>query len=151
MEKPKSEKTWKLDHVGVVVKDLQEAIKFYEVLGIGPFVANPSERATNRKIRGKPAENVKVKGACAQMGPIQFELMQPVEGESVQKEFMQRRVEGINHISFLVDDIDGKVAELEAKGFKVISSGKVPPKGAFAYMDTDKIGGICFALELRNK
>ena len=151
MEKIKSEKAWKLDHVGVVVNDLQAAIKFYEALGIGPFVPNPSEKAIGRRIRGKPVEGVKMKGAWAQMGPIQFELMQPVEGQSIQKEFLERRGEGINHVSFLVEDLDQGVAEFEAKGFKVISSGRFHPSGGFAYMDTDTIGGIIFALEQRIK
>lgn len=145
------EKTWKLDHVGVVVKDLEKAIEYYQSLGMGPFVPNPSESAADRKIYGKPAPNVKVKGVVAQMGPIKFELMQPIEGESLQKEFLKSKGEGINHIGFVVDDLEGEMAKLEEKGFKVISGGKIPPNGGFAYFDTDKLGGVIFALELIKK
>ena len=137
--------SWKFDHIGVVVRDLDQAIAHYRSLGFGAFSANPSEVATDRKVYGKPA-NIKLKGAETQLGTIRFEMLQPVEGESVQKEFLAKKGEGINHIGFVVDELDQEVAKLEAKGFPVVSSGKIPPHGAFAYVDTSKIGGVFIEL-----
>ncbi len=137
--------SWKFDHIGVVVRDLDQAIKYYRSLGFAAFSANPSAVVTDRKVYGKPA-NIKLKGAETQLGAIQFEMLQPVEGESVQKEFLAKRGEGINHIGFVVEDLDQEVAKLEARGFPVVSSGKIPPRGAFAYVDTSKIGGVFIEL-----
>ena len=131
--------------VGVVVRDIDKAIEFYESLGIGPFHEGPSAIAIDRKVYGKPAD-VKIRGAITQMGQIEFELLQPVEGESIQKEFLERHGEGINHLGFFVDDIDQEVAKLVEKGFKVIMSAKFVDGGGFAYLDTDKVGGVQFEL-----
>jgi len=146
---PKGRLFGKLDHVGVVVKNLEKAIAYYQSMGIGPFVPNPSGLATDRKLYGKPA-NIRVKGAIAQMGPIKFELMQPVKGMSLQREFLLSKGEGINHISFIVENIGKEVAKMEKKGFKVISSGN-HPSGSFAYLDTHKKGGVTIAFEMRKK
>jgi len=59
---------------------------------------------------------------------------------------LETKGEGINHLGFLVDDIDREVAKLVKKGFKVISSGKFLTGGGFAYFDTGKVGGILFEL-----
>lgn len=147
MGKNKTEESgsWKFDHVGGVVRDLDKAIEYFQSLGIGPFVSNPSEVAMDRKVYGKPA-NIKLKGAEAHLGPIKFELIQPVEGESVQKEFLESKGEGMNHIGFVVNDLDKEVTKLEEKGLKVISSGKIPPSGGFAYVGTNKVGGVIIEL-----
>jgi methylmalonyl-CoA/ethylmalonyl-CoA epimerase len=137
--------SWKFDHIGVVVRDLDQAIQYYRSLGFGDFSANPSEVATDRKVYGKPA-NIKLKGAETPLGAIRFEMLQPVEGESVQKEFLVKRGEGINHIGFVVEDLDQEVAKLEARGFPVVSSGKIPPHGAFTYVDTSRVGGVFIEL-----
>ena len=61
-------------------------------------------------------------------------------------EFLEKHGEGVNHLGFLVDDLDAETAKLVGKGFRVISSGKTLSGGAFAYLDTDKVGGIVFEL-----
>jgi len=147
MDKTKGEKraSWTLHHVGVVVKDLDKAIEYFLSLGIGPFVSNPSAVATDRKVYGKPAD-IKLRGAEAQLGPIKFELIQPVSGESVQKEFLETKGEGMNHIGFMVVDLDKEVKKLGERGFHPISTGKIPPKGGFAYMGTNRVGGVVIEL-----
>ena len=137
--------TWKFTHVGTIVKDLDQAIGYFQSLGIGPFVPNASEVVTDRKVYGKPAK-IKLRGAAAPLGPIRFEVMQPVEGNSVQKEFLESKGEGINHIGFIVDNLEEEVKKLEECGFRAVSTGKIPPNGGFAYMDTNKIGGVMIEL-----
>jgi methylmalonyl-CoA/ethylmalonyl-CoA epimerase len=132
--------------VAVVVKDLDKAIKFYESLGIGPFVEGGSASAIERKVYGKPAPDVKIKGAMTQMGQINFELLQPVEGESVQKEFLESRGEGVIHICSWVDDLDKEIAKMAEKGVKVVSYVELSDHGKCAYFDTREVGG--FFLEL---
>ena len=132
--------------IGVIVRDIDQAVSFYESLGIGPF-ESPKGPAPifDRQVYGKPAPDVKNRISTAQMGAIQLELVQPVSGKSLQMEFLERHGEGVNHLAFFVDDLEGEVAELVQKGFRVISSGKTA-RSAFAYLDTDKVGGIIFEL-----
>jgi methylmalonyl-CoA/ethylmalonyl-CoA epimerase len=132
--------------IGVIVKDMDQAVTFYEGLGIGPF-ESPKGPAPifDRQVYGQPAPDVKNRISTAQMGPVQLELVQPVSGKSLQMEFLEKHGEGVNHLAFLVRDLDGEVAKLVQKGFRVISSGRTA-RNAFAYMDTDKIGGVIFEL-----
>jgi methylmalonyl-CoA/ethylmalonyl-CoA epimerase len=135
----------KVDQIGVMVRNIDEAIKYYESLGIGPF--EPSGlTATNRRVYGKAADDVKNVSRTAQMGQVHLELLQPIAGQSLQREFLERRGEGINHLGFYVDDLDKEVAKVMEKGFKPISTGKFPGGGGFAYFDTDKVGGVMFEL-----
>lgn len=135
----------KLDQVGVVVRDIEKAVEYYQALGIGPFEPSKGD-LIEREVDGKPVDDVKNLGMKANMGQVQFELIQPISGESVQKKFLEIRGEGINHLGFCVDDLEKEMAKLVKKGFKVISSGKHPGGGAFAYFDTDKVGGVIFEL-----
>ena len=150
MEKIGTEKSpfSKVYHVGVVVKDIDKAVEYYQALGIGPF--EPSKTAhliTDRKVYGKPADDVKNKARLAQMmGQLYLELVQPVEGEAIQKEFLKTKGEGINHLGFFVDDIDKETAKLVEKGFKIISSVRYTGGGGAFYFDTDKVGGVLFEL-----
>jgi len=70
--------------IGVVVRDIDQAAAFYERLGIGPFEEGPSAHTLVRKIYGKDAPDVAVKGLIAQMGNIEVELPQPVAGKGIQ-------------------------------------------------------------------
>jgi 4-hydroxyphenylpyruvate dioxygenase-like putative hemolysin len=132
--------------IGVIVRDIDEAVAFYEDLGIGPF-ESPKGPAPifDRQVYGRPAPDVKNRISTTQMGAVQLELVQPVSGKSLQMEFLERYGEGVNHLAFLVDDLDGEVAKLVQKGFRVISSGKTA-RSAFAYLDTHKVGGVIFEL-----
>jgi len=133
--------------IGVIVRDMDEAVAYYQALGIGPFVS-PKGAAPilDRQVYGVPAPDVKNRISKAQMGAVELELVQPISGKSVQREFLEKRGEGVNHLGFLVDDLDREVARLLEQGFGVISSGKLADGLVYAYLDTDKIGGIVFEL-----
>ena len=137
----------KVSHVGIVVRDMDQAVEYYQSLGIGPF--QPSQKghlATDRKVYGKPADGVKIKSRVAQIGPLYVELVQPVEGESLQKEFLEAKGEGINHLGFFVDDIDKEQAKLEAMGFRVLYRSRYRNGGGCTYFDTGEVGGILLEL-----
>lgn len=133
--------------IGVIVRDMDQAVAYYESLGIGPFVA-PEGTAPilDRQVYGKPAPDVKNRISTAQMGAVELELVQPVSGKSVQREFLEKHGEGVNHLAFLVDNLEREIARLGEKGFRVISSGRLANGLVYAYLDTDKIGGIVFEL-----
>ena len=70
-----------------------------------------------------------------------------VEGKTIQSEFLERNGEGVHHLGFLVDDLDAEIAKYEERGFNVIQRYDTPQKGvSFAFLDTDKVGGIVFEL-----
>jgi methylmalonyl-CoA/ethylmalonyl-CoA epimerase len=132
----------RLHHIAVVVKNLAEAVRFYDSLGIGPFEDYPPlQEYTKLKV---PEEtgflNVKIK--YAQIGPLQLQLIQPGEGKSLYGEFLERKGEGVYHLGFVVDDVEGAEGELRNRGLKVLSSGRRPDGSGFSYLDTAEKAGV---------
>lgn len=132
--------------VGVAVRDLDQAISFYERLGIGPFTEGPSAHSVMRKVYGQDAPDTRVSGKIAQMGNIEFELLSPVAGRSVQGDFIEERGEGIVHICGYTDDLDSDIEEMAGLGFEIISQGEFDDGGKFAYFDTREVGGVVLEL-----
>lgn len=132
--------------VGVVVRDLDQAVAFFERLGIGPFEEGPSAHTVERKIYGEPSTEAKVEGRLAKMGNIEFELLQPVSGRTVQGDFLEEHGEGVVHICAHTDDLERDIEELTALGHEVISEGKLSDGGRFAYFDTRAVGGLILEL-----
>ena len=138
----------KLDHIGVVVRDFDRAVKHYESLGIGPFLAVEGLSSIERRMYGKviPIDSFKLKEKNARMGSVMLQLMQPVEGETIWKEFLDKRGEGIQHLGFLVDDIDKEEARMVAKGYTVLYRSRFKGGGGSNYFDTGKVGGVLIEL-----
>lgn len=133
----------KIHHVGVVVKDMDKTMKYYQSLGMGSFellALTPSEG----KLRGKTVVSTPVI-SIGEVGGIQVELLQPTEEPSLIKEFFQAKGEGIHHIAFRVDDIDKETEKLTQKGLKVVFYQKFG-KGGCAFFDTSKVGGVFIEL-----
>lgn len=128
--------------VGIVVRDMERAVEFYETLGIGPFVANGSGTASERKVYGEPAPGTVVRGAIAPMGSIELELLSPVSGPSVQQEWLDTRGESVIHVCARTDDLDAVIAEMQSRGFPPISTGTFVNNERFAYFDTREVGGL---------
>ena len=132
--------------IGVVVRDIAEAAAFYERLGVGPFVEGPSGHTVERRIYGQDAPDVALRGLITQMGNIEFELLQPVSGKSIQAEFLERHGEGVVHLCAHTDDLDRDMADLTSLGYAVISYGRVSDGGRFAYFETRRVGGLVLEL-----
>ena len=134
----------KIDHVGLVVRDIDKAIEYYQSLGIGPFEPPPNVASRERKVRGKPipVDSIKVKEKSARIGPLLFQLIQPVEGESIWKEFLETRGEGVQHLGFIVDDIEKEEARLVAKGVEPVQTSRFIAGGGYTYFDTGRVGGV---------
>ncbi len=136
--------------IGMVVRNMDAALEYFQALGVGPFESSKDPAPiVDRIVHGRPAPDVKNRISTARMGAVELELVQPLAGESIQKEFLEKRGEGINHIGFFVDDLAAETARLVEKGFRVVSSGRTTSGGAFAYFDTDRVGGIIFELMQR--
>ena len=147
MEKSGTEKLpfLKVDQVGVVVKDIGKTIEHLASLGIGPFEPAHSTPIIEREVRGKPGD-YELKIRFAQLGQVELELIQPVKGECIHKEFLESKGEGIHHLGFFVDDIGKEIAKLTKQGIKIPQSGRRANGGGFAYLETDAVGGIVLEL-----
>jgi len=141
---------WKFHHVSVVVRDMNKAAEYYKPLGIGPFPPfigplGPTP-LTEKMVSGKPADyEVDIRLAEGGVGQLQFELIEPIKGETPVKEFLEKKGEGIHHLAFIVDDLDKETAKMAEKGFRVTQSGKTPD-ARWAYFDTDGVGGVVIEL-----
>lgn len=138
----------KVDQVGVIVRDLDKAVDYYQSLGIGPFMPLRPLIYKERKVLGKSVDlnSIKLKIKIAKLGSVELELIQPVEGESLWKEFLETKGEGINHLGFFVKDIDREEAKLVAQGVTVLYRSRFQNGGGAAYFDTKKIGGVLVEL-----
>jgi methylmalonyl-CoA/ethylmalonyl-CoA epimerase len=128
--------------IGVVVADLDRAREHFERAGVGPFREGPSQVAFDRVVYGESAPDVEVRGLLAQMGPLEFELLSPIRGRSVQADALSQRGEHALHICSRTDDLEREIAAMAAAGFTVISRGRFDDGGAFAYFDTRTVGGV---------
>jgi 4-hydroxyphenylpyruvate dioxygenase-like putative hemolysin len=131
--------------VGIVVKNIDETVKFYgEVFGIGPFEIREVNYPT-ATFYGEKA-GYRGKRAFAQLGPVTFELIELIEGKTVHEAFLNEKGEGLHHLGFLVKDLKGSVEEAEKRGLKVIQGFTREDGSGFAYLDSDRIGGVIFEL-----
>ena len=135
----------KFCQIGIVVKNIDETIKYYEeVFGFGPFEIRHVEYPT-ATYYGETA-GYRGKRAFFFMGPIQIELIELVDGKTVHEDFLNEKGEGIHHIGFIVPSIAEGKRNAEKAGFKIIQSFTRPDGGGFAYIDSDKVGGVMFEL-----
>jgi len=106
----------KVDHIGIAVKNLDEALKFYEeVLGI-------------KCIGTEIVEEQKVKTAFLPVGDTEIELLEATDEDSPIAKFIEKKGEGIQHIAYRVDDIERALEEVREKGIRLID--EKPRKGA---------------------
>jgi methylmalonyl-CoA/ethylmalonyl-CoA epimerase len=127
-------RNWTLTQVGVVVKDVEKVVERLKDLGIGPFRGGtlPPERV--EYFRGERMyADFDIRSAM--LGNVQLELIQPLEGDSPHKEFLETKGEGIQHVMCQVDDFRETVEELTAKGVEVLLKAEFPSGGEIAYLD----------------
>ena len=132
----------KIHHIGAVVRNLEEAIEYYESLGLGPF--EPVTAALSRRtVRGKAVTDVKNKASLGKCGEAMIELVEPVSGkENIYLEYLESKGEGIHHLAFTVDDVEKETAKLLEQGVKILATGNFVDGGGYTYFDTAEIGGV---------
>jgi hypothetical protein len=129
-----------INQVALVVHDLEQVAKnYWTILGIGPWAIYEWEAPLvyDRTYHGQRAW-ARERIALAQVGAVQLELVQPVEGPSIYRDWLEAHGEGLHHMNFLVDDVDQTVAALAEIGFPTMQSGRFGPpeqRGAYNYVD----------------
>jgi catechol 2,3-dioxygenase-like lactoylglutathione lyase family enzyme len=136
----------KVDQIGIIVHDIDKAIEHYESLGFGPFEPLQGITVIEREMYGKVVDDIAMNVRMAQVGSLQIELIQPVSGISLWKDFLETNGEGINHVAIWVDDIEKETAILVDKGFEVLYRSRFDNGGGAAYFDTREVGGILLEL-----
>lgn len=131
-----------LHHVTITVRDVDKAVEFYESLGFGPFVDYPPLSEYVKLDVPDLTGFHELRFKCAQIGPIQIQLCQPGEGDSLYKRFLEKKGEGVFHLGFVVDDVDDAEAGLTASGLQVLASGRREDGSGFSYMDTAGEAGV---------
>ena len=105
-----------VEHIGIAVKDLTVSKSLFEKL------LNTSCYKTER------VESEGVETAFFQIGETKIELLESIQSDGVIAKFIERKGEGIHHIAFAVPSVAEALAEVEAKGVKLID--KAPRGGA---------------------
>lgn len=105
-----------IEHIGIAVKSLDEAITYYEkVLGLKCY-----------NIEEVPDQ--KVKTAFFMVGQTKIELLESTDPEGTISKFIEKKGEGIHHLAFAVDKIEEGLSDVAAAGIKLID--QTPRKGA---------------------
>jgi methylmalonyl-CoA/ethylmalonyl-CoA epimerase len=106
----------KLDHVGIAVKSLKDAIPVFEAI-------------MNTKVyKEEDVVEQQVKTVFLQAGESKVELLAALNDESAIAKFLNKRGEGVHHLAFEVDDIFEEIKRLQALGYELINP--EPRKGA---------------------
>ncbi len=102
----------KIDHIGIAVSNLEEALKLYcDVLGLKP-----------EDIVRETVEEQKVKAALIPLAESRIELLESTDPQGVIAKFIDKRGEGIHHIAIGVRNINDELKTLKAKGIPLIDA-----------------------------
>ncbi|GJM63684.1 methylmalonyl-CoA epimerase [Persicobacter diffluens] len=106
----------KIEHIGIAVKDLEASKKYYEeVLGLECYAV-------------EEVADQKVKTAFFMVGETKIELLESTQPDGPIGKFIEKKGEGIHHLAFAVNNIEGQLAEAKEKGVRLID--ETPRSGA---------------------
>jgi methylmalonyl-CoA/ethylmalonyl-CoA epimerase len=123
----------RIDQVGIVVRDVEASVKEYEkFFGEGSFSVIDGEQPA---VLGDGRE-IMIKGrlAFAQLGDVQVELIQILEGPSIHVDFLEQNGEGIHHVGVYTPTFDKDIEGFKNKGIGILQQGSGIRR--YAYMDT---------------
>lgn len=138
-----SEGVKRIDHVAVVVRDLDAALRFYrDMLGIAPS-----------RVLDFPLEGVRI--AFLPLGGAngsEIELLEPMNPEGGVARFLEQRGGGLHHICLEVPDIDRALEELRTAGAQVLDETPRPTaEGRGIFLHPKGTGGVLLELVQRTE
>ena len=105
-----------IEHIGIAVSNLEEAVRYYEqVLGLECYAV-------------EEVKDQKVRTAFFRVGETKIELLESTEAEGPVGKFIEKRGPGVHHIAFAMEDTDQALKEAEARGVQLID--KISRRGA---------------------
>lgn len=107
----------RIDHIGIAVRSLAEATRFYEeALGI-------------RAGRTEEVPSQQVRTTFLEIGEVHLELLEPTSPESPIARFLEKRGEGIHHIAYATDDVGHQLERARDAGVRLLNEVPVPGAG----------------------
>lgn len=106
----------KIEHIGIAVSNLDDAIQTYEKL-----LGTPCYKQETVESEG-------VKTAFFQVGESKIELLEATREDSPIAKFIEKKGQGIHHIAFDVTDIHSSMTRLQSEGFQLLN--EIPKNGA---------------------
>lgn len=104
----------KLEHIGIAVRNLEAANRlFAKLLGVEHYKIEEVEREG-------------VRTSFFNVGNVKIELLEATRPDSAIATFIEKRGEGIHHLAFDVEDVQQKIVDFTADGFKVLSEKPMP-------------------------
>lgn len=131
-----------ISQIAVVCNDLQKTMQQYtKLLGWGPWNVYRHEppRLHHTELHGQPTEYTML-GAETHVGEMGFELLQPLDGPSIYKEWLDEHGEGLHHVALMLHsfeestDLKKRFADL---GAEVLMGGRIGETIEFYYLDTE--------------
>ncbi|MED3571726.1 methylmalonyl-CoA epimerase [Cytobacillus praedii] len=126
----------KIDHIGIAVRSLDEALPFYTDILKLPLLGV------------EEVESEKLKVAFLKAGETKLELLEPTNEDSAVAKFIEKRGEGLHHVALGVDSIQDRINEIKEKGIRMIQD--VPKTGAggakVAFMHPKSTGSVLYEL-----
>ena len=143
-------------HICIIVPDLERAVKnYWERFGVGPWhfytYGKPLVRRMTR--HGKPAEYT-MKVALSYIGKMRIELIEPLEGDTVYAEFVEKHGYGVHHLGVLTGNMEASLQEASRCGLEMTQDGAgfgPDGDGHYAYLDTEELLGTTIELIERPK
>ncbi len=126
----------KLHHICVIVEDIDAAQKYYESIGIGPWIAYPPMTEYAELDVPNPQAFFKLQYRVCNLRNIQWQLCQPDDQPSPQREFLNKKGPGVYHIGFEVTDANAAESEAKLHNLNVISRGRRANGSGFTYYDS---------------
>jgi methylmalonyl-CoA/ethylmalonyl-CoA epimerase len=128
-----------LDHIGVAVRGLSDAIAFYRD-ALGLEVSEPTDVPSER-----------VRAVFVAVGEASIELLEATAPDSAIARSIERRGEGLHHVTLAVDDLSAALAQLKARGIRLVD--ETPRPGAHgtrvAFVHPSSTGGVLLELKER--
>ena len=135
-----------LHHVGIVVQDLDRAAEaFSQLVGLPVPPAREYDpdglRRRAVRYRGTPIEGG-TRAVSFVLENVLVDLLEPVGGATPWRDSLDAHGPGVDHVAFVVDDVGRVLAELEARGYPTIQSGRTADGGRYGYVDTYHALGV---------
>lgn len=122
----------KLSHVGIAVKNIESSIQTFSSL------------FDTGDVHKESVPEQKVHVAFFHVGDTHIELTEATDPESPIAKFIEKRGEGVHHLSFEVDDIKAEISRLKQAGFQLVDEEPRPGAGGYlvAFLHPKSSNGV---------
>jgi methylmalonyl-CoA epimerase len=124
----------KLDHIGIAVKSLAEARKFWEeVMGARFLYGHDNPRAGYKLLE-------------FDLNGLTVELLEPLGEDSFLHKYLEKKGEGMHHLTFALPDVKGAAADLKARDVRVVDEIEYSPTSVECFISPRSSHGVLIQL-----